>query len=53
MPPYVLVTDDCLRALFRLSIVTVLRQTDIYYAVSSPMWILVAMVKVVARTFTR
>lgn len=37
----------------RLSIVTVLRQTDIYYAVSSPMWILVAMVKVVARTFTR
>lgn len=37
----------------RLLIVTVLRQTDIYYAVSSPMWILVAMVKAVARTFTR
>lgn len=37
----------------RLSIVTVLRQIDIYYAVSSPMWILVAMVKAAARTFTR
>lgn len=37
----------------RLSIVTVLRQTGIYYAVSSPMWILVEMVKAVERTFTR
>lgn len=37
----------------RLSIVTVLRQTGIYYAVSSPMWILVEMVKAVERIFTR
>lgn len=53
LPPVVDAALILLSFTTRLLIVTVLRQTGIYYAVSSPMWILVEMVKAVERIFTR